>query len=155
MGSHNPHGHDQAISETQNTWSNPVSGVLRSWVADIVLRPWFDEVTLRYVAKVYMPVSRAWAAALEGEGALAAELERSQPSLFRRLSLDRVCRELVAGVDVHALEVTSDQGMVSLAGYVSDEKSKNKALRLASGSDGVQEVESCLEVSPTMSKFMP
>lgn len=83
------------MSETQNTWSNPVSGVLRSWVADIVLRPWFDEVTLRYVAKVYMPVSRAWAAALEGEGALAAELERSQPGLFRRLSLDRVCRELV------------------------------------------------------------
>ena len=83
------------MSESQSTWSNPVSGVLRSWVADIVLRPWFDEVSLRYVAKVYMPLSRAWAAALEGEAALAAELERSQPGLFRRLSLDRVCRELV------------------------------------------------------------
>ena len=57
------------MSESQSTWSNPVSGVLRSWVADIVLRPWFDEVSLRYVAKVYMPLSRAWAAALEGEAA--------------------------------------------------------------------------------------
>ncbi len=67
----------------------------------------------------------------------------------------RVRRELVAGVEVHALEVSSDQGVVSLAGYVSDQKAQKKALRLAEGLEGVQEVESGLEISPTMSKFMP
>ena len=41
---------------------------LRGPLGDLVLRPWFDWLALRFVARCYLPVSRGWAAGLAAEG---------------------------------------------------------------------------------------
>ncbi len=90
--------------------------------------------------------------AAHSEFELTAEGERL---LADMVLASRVRRQLVADLDLHALEVTSDEGRVVLSGYVADGESARKALRLAGQVEGVQEVSSRLEVSPTMSKFLP
>lgn len=41
---------------------------LRGPLGDLVFRPWFDWLALRFVARCYLPVSRGWAAGLAAEG---------------------------------------------------------------------------------------
>jgi pimeloyl-ACP methyl ester carboxylesterase len=50
--------------------------------AGVLLRPWFDRVTLSWMVRFYFPLSRAWAAGLEAAGdvdAFAAEVPLSDP----------------------------------------------------------------------------
>jgi pimeloyl-ACP methyl ester carboxylesterase len=54
--------------------------ILKGLVGDLVLRPWFDHVALRAIARCYFPLSRAWAAGLaSGESVerFWAELDRT------------------------------------------------------------------------------
>jgi len=44
--------------------------LLASPVATLLARPWLDWVILRLVTRLYMPLSRAWAAALDAEGSV-------------------------------------------------------------------------------------
>lgn len=41
---------------------------LRGPLGDLVLRPWFDWLALRFLSRCYLPVSRGWAAGLAAEG---------------------------------------------------------------------------------------
>jgi hypothetical protein len=45
-----------------------VDALLASPAARLIARPWLDWVILRLVTQLYMPLSRAWAAALDSEG---------------------------------------------------------------------------------------
>lgn len=67
----------------------------------------------------------------------------------------RVRRELVAALDVHALEVDGQRGRVSLAGYVSSRQEMDSAGRLAQAIDGVETVENHLEVAPALMRSLP
>ena len=67
----------------------------------------------------------------------------------------RVRRRLVEEVDVHALEVEVDQGRAVIAGYVKSAEDEERALELAGDVEGLREVESCLEISPSLMKFLP
>jgi hypothetical protein len=56
--------------------------LLRGPIGRLLLRPWFDWVTLRWVTRVYFPLSRAWAAARAADGdpqACAAALGLTRP----------------------------------------------------------------------------
>ncbi len=91
---------------------------------------------------------------------LAAHAEFDLSSESQRLLADmvlasRVRRELVAEMDLHALEVSCEGGKVILAGYAADQIGTIQARGLAAEVEGVKQVESRLEVSPTMSKFLP
>lgn len=48
--------------------SGRIDALLSSPVAALLARPWFDWLILRVVTRLYMPLSRAWAAALDSEG---------------------------------------------------------------------------------------
>lgn len=67
----------------------------------------------------------------------------------------RVRRELVAAVDVHALEVEAEEGRVRISGYVASADDHAAALAAADSVAGVEDLDPRLEVSPTMSKFLP
>ncbi|ADK84211.1 transport-associated protein [Desulfarculus baarsii DSM 2075] len=91
---------------------------------------------------------------------LAAHPEFQLSDESRRLIADmvmasKVRRQMVAEVDVHALEVTSEDGVVTIAGYVASPEDRRRALNLARQTPGVAEVRSALEVSPTLMKFLP
>src|SRR5882672_10200350 len=45
-----------------------IDAFLASSAARLLARPWFDWVALRVGIRIYMPLSRAWAAALDSEG---------------------------------------------------------------------------------------
>ena len=70
---------------------------MRSPLGALVARPWFDRVALRFIARRFLPLSRAWAAATIAEGSVErflAEVPLADPGprLHRRLApvLDRV-----------------------------------------------------------------
>jgi len=67
----------------------------------------------------------------------------------------RVRRRLVEEVDVHSLSVDAHEGMVTLGGYVGSQDDLRICLDLAGQTDGVGRVESALEVSPALMKFLP
>lgn len=46
--------------------------LFRGWTGGLILRPWFDWVGVRAVARWYLPLSRAWAAGVAAEGSVAA-----------------------------------------------------------------------------------
>ncbi|MCH8098050.1 MAG: alpha/beta hydrolase family protein [Proteobacteria bacterium] len=48
--------------------SGVLDRLLRSPVADLVFRPWFDRLAIPAIAGMYCPLSRAWAAALVADG---------------------------------------------------------------------------------------
>ncbi len=52
------------------TQPNPVERLMRSPVGAIVARPWFDPVALHVITRRYLPLSRAWAAALAAGGSV-------------------------------------------------------------------------------------
>lgn len=64
------------------------------------------------------------------------------------------CR-LVEEVDVHALEVEALDGRVTLRGYVGSREDQRRAQAVCEEVQGVEGVESGLEVSPTLLKFLP
>lgn len=67
----------------------------------------------------------------------------------------RVRRALVEEIDVHALEVDSREGDVTLGGYVADREAADRAKELAAAVDGVRTVTSAMDVSATLLKFLP
>jgi len=67
----------------------------------------------------------------------------------------RARRHLVEELDIHALEVEALDGRLSLAGYVASHAEAKRAKELAGEVEGVERVESALEVSPTLMKFLP
>ncbi len=81
------------------TGDDPVGRLMRSPLGALVARPWFDRVALRFIARRFLPLSRAWAAATIAEGSVErflAEVPLADPGprLHRRLApvLDRVAR---------------------------------------------------------------
>ncbi len=118
-------------------WSSPLS-------YDLVLN--MGRLSLEQAANTVLGL------AAHSEFELTAEGERL---LGNMVLASRVRRQLVAEMDLHALEVSSEAGAVVLGGYVADAEAARKALRLAGEVDGVLEVASKLEVSPTMSRFLP
>lgn len=64
------------------------------------------------------------------------------------------CR-LVEEVDVHALEMEALDGLLTLAGYVGSRQDQQRAQAVCEEVEGVERVESNLEVSPTLLKFLP
>ena len=49
---------------------DPIGMLMRSPVGAAVARPWFDRVALRFLARRYCSLSRAWAAAVAAEGSV-------------------------------------------------------------------------------------
>ncbi|MCA1989507.1 MAG: cytidylate kinase family protein [Desulfarculus sp.] len=67
----------------------------------------------------------------------------------------RARRHLVEELDIHALEIDAVDGVLSLAGYVASYEEAKRARALAEEVQGVERVESAIEVSPTLMKFLP
>lgn len=91
---------------------------------------------------------------------LAAHPEFQISSDSERLLADmvmaaKVRRAIVADVDIHALEVESNEGRVHVAGYVASQQDQIRALELIADVDNVGEIDSVIEVSPTLMKFLP
>lgn len=61
---------------------------LGGWIA----RPWFDNLALEGLARVYLPASRAWAAAIEAAGSAERFAEQLQIAGSRRPPLRAVAR---------------------------------------------------------------
>lgn len=55
-------------TQTASVPKSRLDALLASPVMALVARPWFDWIVLRLGTKLYMPLSRAWAAALDSEG---------------------------------------------------------------------------------------
>jgi len=67
--------------------------VLHGWPGSVVLRPWFDRLALRAIARWYFPLSRAWAAALACGGSPEQFIAITYADGARgRVSADRVRR---------------------------------------------------------------
>jgi cytidylate kinase len=91
---------------------------------------------------------------------LASHTEYQVSSETQRVLADmvlaaRVRRRLVEEVDVHALQVEAVGDRVSMSGYLGSSEELKRTLRLAEEVEGVGRVESALEVSPMLMKFMP
>ncbi len=91
---------------------------------------------------------------------LAAQPEYETSAETRRVLEDmvlaaRVRRALVDEIDVHALEVESREGRVTLGGYVANQDAARRAKGLAGKVEGVRAVESVLDISATLLKFLP
>ncbi|KIX11579.1 cytidylate kinase family protein [Dethiosulfatarculus sandiegensis] len=84
-----------------------------------------------------------------------------QPSAETKRILDgmvlggRVRARLVEELDIHALEVECHQKVVRLGGYVATQDDQTLAEKLAGEVEGVEIVESSLEVSPSLMRFLP
>jgi hypothetical protein len=73
----------------------------RGLAGRLLLRPWFDRATLRWVTRVYFPLSRAWAAARAADGdvdACADALGLADPP---RRTLTRLVRTVAAADRAH------------------------------------------------------
>lgn len=70
-----------------------------------ILRPWFDRVTIRWVTRVFFPISRAWAAARAAEGSRDAFLEQLPLNRPPWIVIDRLL-EAVAQADEAYIEAT-------------------------------------------------
>lgn len=72
------------------------AGYLDGTLGELLLKPWFDQAALWYIATRYLPLSRAWAAATLAKGdpeTFQQEVGWKQaPSLRWRLALDEVAR---------------------------------------------------------------
>lgn len=69
----------QSFEETQTEARLPPPLELRllgGRPGQVLLRPWFDRVSIHWVTQVFFPISRAWAAARMADGSRAAFLER-------------------------------------------------------------------------------
>jgi len=55
-----------------------------------LLRPWFDRVTIRWVTRVFFPISRAWAAARAAEGSREAFLAQVHIHDPPKATIDRL-----------------------------------------------------------------
>ncbi len=66
----------------------------------------------------------------------------------------RVRLAMVQAVEVHALEVEAEAGVVTLEGYLARQEDLEAALRAAQEVEGVQKVQSHLEVSSTLSRLL-
>ena len=91
---------------------------------------------------------------------LAAHPEYQTSSETRRVLEDmvlagRVRRRLVEELDVHALEVESHEGLVTLAGYVASQEDLERALEITRGVQGLTGIQCELEVSPSLMKLLP
>ena len=69
--------------------------ILRGPLGDLVLRPWFDGVALHGVARWYLPLSRAWAAALAAEGSVETLLDTLYPGRVPRAPARATARRLL------------------------------------------------------------
>ncbi len=67
----------------------------------------------------------------------------------------RVRLRLVEELDIHALEVEADDGVVSVAGYVASQEDAARAEALVQAVEGVKKARFALEVSPALMKFLP
>lgn len=128
----------------------------RAYMAHVFGADWASPLNYDLVLNMgRLSVEQAAACVLD----LAANPEFEISAEGQRLLADmvlasRVRRELVAEVDVHALEVSCQEGTTRLEGYVANQRDRQRAQELAAAVEGVSGVESLLEVSPTMSKFM-
>ncbi len=71
-------------------------GYLDGALGRLLLKPWFDQIALWYIASRYLPLSRAWAAATLANGDSARFQEelgwRKPPKLRWRLAMEEVAR---------------------------------------------------------------
>jgi hypothetical protein len=67
----------------------------------------------------------------------------------------RIRCKLVESVNIHALEVESEQGVVRVSGYVGSQADMETAQSMIAEADGVGRFESQLEVSPSLMKILP
>ncbi|MCB2185856.1 MAG: cytidylate kinase family protein [Deltaproteobacteria bacterium] len=81
--------------------------------------------------------------------------EETRDILCDMVLSSRVRRILVAEVDVHALEVEAAKGRVRLRGYLGSQEDRELADRTARAVEGVDELRSELEVSPSLMKYLP
>lgn len=61
------------MSEKENLYAyNTVQAVMRSWVGNLIARPWLDKLILLGLKHVFFPLSRMWAAARQAHGEVDA-----------------------------------------------------------------------------------
>ena len=72
----------------------------------VLLRPWFDKVSIRWVTRVFFPLSRAWAAARAADGDRTAFLDRLPLRNPPQGVIDRLL-DAVAGADARYREATA------------------------------------------------
>ena len=57
------------MPEKENLYAyNMVQAVMRSWVGNVIARPWLDKLILLSLEHIYFPLSRMWAAARQADG---------------------------------------------------------------------------------------
>ena len=81
-----------------------IDALLASPAATLLARPWFDWVALHLGIRIYMPLSRAWAAALDAEGSterfrLEIGCDLPRPRDRQSAAFDFVKRRVLAALD--------------------------------------------------------
>jgi len=82
------------------------SRILSTGLGDWIARPWFDRLALMALGRLYLPVSRAWAAAIAAEGSpepflAALELAASTKAPAKALARTHALAETYAAADRH------------------------------------------------------